>query len=167
MNPRNDKGEAKAITDYYLRHIQQQFYPDDERLYYKHRFMLIQAIAYPAKAMKEMGVWLPPSRIREILSEVIREIKHHGDTAHIKHFGAYFLHAVQTHIRIRREKFYEEGKTARALPVDSMPIAQILAGITVQEDETPEQTTDRLVEIASMFKPKRRQKAPASQMSLF
>jgi tRNA nucleotidyltransferase/poly(A) polymerase len=156
MNYRDEKGEAKAIIEDYLRVLRSQFYLDDDRRFFAQRYMLVQALAWPARAMREMGVWLPPERIRQILGEIIQEIKRHGATDQIRHFGAYFLHTVQAHVKHHRTAYYEEGKTARAVSVDSMPLERLLEGVKCSDQaETPAQTTDRLVEIADMFRPKR------------
>lgn len=169
MNPRDEKGEAQAIMHDYLRVIRSQFYLDDERRFYAHKAMHMQAISYPAKVLKKLGVWLPPKRIRQILDEIIRGIKQKGNTVNIEHFGGYFLTCVQSHVNKRRDRFYEEGKTARALGVGEMPLEEILAGAKVAEiqPETAEQTVERLVEIAAAFRPRRKPKALAKQMDLF
>jgi len=160
MNPRDEKGEARTILDDYLSVLRSQFYADNQREFFAQRYMLVQAIVWPARTMKSLGVWLPSARIRAILGEIIQGIKRKGDTANIKHFGAYFLYSVQSYVKIRQDHLYAEGKTARALPVGNMPLQEILAGAKVADEaETAEQTTDRLVEIADMFKPKRKPKA--------
>jgi hypothetical protein len=155
-----EQGEAQSIINDYLHMIRNQFYPDDQRRFFAHRYMLVQAIAWPARVLGEMEVWLEPQRIRQILNEIIQGIKHHGDTEGVKHFGAYFLSSVQKHVQKRKDHLYDEGKTARATAVGKMPLNQILAGAkVVEEAETAAQTSERLVQIADMFRPKRRQKA--------
>lgn len=168
MNDRDEQGNAKKLLQDYLHILQSQFYGDDPRLFFKHRYMLIQAIAAPAKALKKLGVWLPDKRLREILNDIILGIKQKGDTGNVNHFAAYFLTCVQSHMRVRNDHYYEEGKVARARSVAKMPLEDILQGVTVTEEETPAQTIDRLVELATTFKPKRRAKnTPDNQLPLF
>jgi hypothetical protein len=163
-----ERDAAQAIMQDYLRVLRTQFYLDDERLFYKHKFMLMQGIAYPAKVLKKLGVWLPPKRICQILDEIIRGIQQKGNTAHIDHFCGYFLTCVQSHVNKRRDRFYDEGKTARALAVGEMPLQDILKGVTVKEapTETAEQTVERLVEIAAAFRPRRKPKTVGKQLDL-
>jgi hypothetical protein len=169
VNHRDEKGNAEQLMKDFLHVLRGQFYGDDEPRFYAHKNMLMQAIAWPARVMVELGVWLPDKRLREILGEIIKGIKQKGNTGAVKHFGAYFLHSVQAHMKIRQDHYYQEGKTARSQPVDRLPFQEMLKSATVadQAEETPAQTCERLVQIAEAFKPKRRKKQVASQQTLF
>lgn len=150
MNDRPiEKQEAEEIMRDFLHVLKNQFYADDEKRFWKHRYILIQAIAWPASTLKQMGVWLPAKRLREILTEIVDTVKHHGATGQVAHFGGYFLHCVQAHMHHRRERFYEEGKTARAAAVAKLPLDAILSGVTVSDGE---ETTDRLANMARFIR---------------
>ena len=164
MITRDEKDEAEAIMKDYLHILRSQFYTEDEGRFYKHKFMLMQAIACPAKWLKKMGVGLPGKRLREILSDIIRGIKQKGNTGNVEHFAAYFLTCVQSHMRKRNEIYYNEAKTAASAAVAKMPLEAILQGAKVVETEPPTRTVERLVEIAAAFKPRRRAKVEAKQM---
>lgn len=155
-----DKSAAAQLVDDYLRTIQSQFYTGkaDLRQFYAQRFMLVQGIATPAKVLKSLGVWLPDKRLREILDDVILGIKRKGNTGGVKHWGAYFLTCIQSHMQIRKDHYYEEGKQHRAKGVATMPMENILKGVTVG-DESTGHIVDALVEVAAAFKPHRRKKA--------
>jgi len=168
MNYRDEKSEAQVIMQDYLRVLRGQFYGDNQRRFYLHQFMLMQAIAYPAKSLGKMGVALPGDRIREILDEIIKGIKQKGNTGIVEHFGGYFLTCVQSHMKIRQEHYYNEAKTALAKAVSSMPLKDILKGAAAlpeAPEETPAQICERLVEIAAAFKPRRKAKKVENQLS--
>ncbi|CAN5356812.1 hypothetical protein BH09VER1_BH09VER1_28850 [soil metagenome] len=144
-----DQTEASAMLEEYLRRVRSQFMADlPEKAYFQQRRLLIQAITFPAAYLHERGVWLPVKRLREILDEIIKGIKHHGATDRIQYFGIYFLTAVQSHMKIRQEAYYEEGKLSRTKPIGSMPLAEVMPGVKVADH--PAQVTDHLAEFARL-----------------
>lgn len=152
--------EAQKLVRDYLSVLQNQFYYEDPRRFFAQRDMLVQAITWPTRELKGMEVWLPLDRIRQILDEIILGIKRKGNTANISHFGGYFLICVQSHVQKRKDHLYDEGKTARAKAIGSMPLQEILAGAKVGDDQaSAARVADHLLQIATMFKPKRRPKA--------
>ena len=110
--------------------------------FFQERAMLIQAITFPAKWMKERGR-SPDFRLyRRILGTVIYTIKRHGNMAKIERFSVYFLHCVQEHMRHHGDEYYEAAKAAR-------PIASILPDVT--REVRPGRAPDRATEILSQM----------------
>jgi hypothetical protein len=158
IKPRDWKEEADRMLREYLYTIQNQFYLTDRRLFFKHRYMHVQAITWPQRIMVKMGVFLPFATQRRILDNIISDIKRKGTDA-IDHFGGYFLHCVQTHIKLRQDLYYNEAKAAAAKPVAGMPLEAILQGVRIEDRAMTEaRAAEYQLEIANTFKPKRRQK---------
>jgi len=109
---------ADSLVKNWLHRLKNQFYPDNAKDFYQQRSILITAITTPAHWLDERGVRLPEARIDAILTDILRGIMHHGDTAHIAYFCRYYLKAVQDHMKHQGDKYYEEGKSLRFI-VDS------------------------------------------------
>jgi len=175
LRPRNFKEEADQIRTDYLRILQTQFFLEDPRRFYAHRYQLLQAITWPQRMMLKMGVFMPFDTQRGILDLIISDIKKKGNTSSINHFGGYFLHCVQTHVKLRLDHYYDDAKAAAAVAVSSLPLDAILAGAVPQEGVMTEgRAAEYQIEIADTFKPKRRPKAEKpspkksdDQMALF
>lgn len=100
--------------------IRGQFYPDDEKKFWQERTLLLKAATYPAQWLDSRGVRLTQDRYSEILLGIIQTIKRHGNTANIRRFSAYLLHAIQTHMAHHGEEYYDEGKRTRQALEDVM-----------------------------------------------
>ena len=106
---------ADTLVKSFLHRLRTQFYPDNEKGFYQQRSMLISAITTPARWLEERGVRLPEQRLEEILVGILRGIMHHGNTGNIGFFCAYFLKAVQDHMKHQGDGYYEEGKSLRKI----------------------------------------------------
>lgn len=104
---------ADSLVKNWLHRLKNQFYPDNAKDFYQQRSVLITAITTPARWLDERGVRLPEKRMDAILTDILRGIMHHGDTARIGYFCRYYLKAVQDHMTHQGEKYYEEGKSLR------------------------------------------------------
>jgi len=158
------------LVDEYLGRLNRQFYYDGpKKSFFWDRSLLIQAIQAPAVYLYDRGIRreFPVDKYRTILDTVITGIQHHGDTAHIQHFGRYFLTSVQSHMRSHHgDAYYQEAIATR----------NVCAGIDagrVFKKKTP--VTDSTVEIlataaklAAQKRGKKRTKvAPAPEPDLF
>ena len=158
------------LVDEYLGRLNRQFYYDGpKKAFFWDRSLLIQAIQAPAVYLYDRGIRreFPVEKYRQILNTVIAGIQHHGDTAHIQHFGRYFLTSVQSHMRSHHgDAYYQEAIATR----------NVCAGIDagrVFKKKTP--VTDSTVEIlataaklAAQKRGKKRTKvAPAPEPDLF
>lgn len=104
---------ADSLLKNWLHRLKNQFYPDTPKEFFQQRSILITAITHPAHWLDERGVQLPEARLDAILTDILRGIMHHGDTARIGYFCRYYLKAVQDHMTHQGEKYYEEGKSLR------------------------------------------------------
>ena len=149
--------------------LRRQFYPDrsQAKAFFQQRTMLLRAVLYLASWLKERGVWLKEDRYRQILMEIVQGIKQHGATAEIRNFGAYFLHAVQEHVKIHGDRYYQEGKSIRNA------VDQALSTLPKAQASDPEAFIDQLAQAAALLKagaPKRKpstaRRKPDKQMGL-
>ena len=106
--------DSDLITNY-LHRIRRQFYPDDEKGFFQQRTVLIDALTTPARWLDERGVRIPERRLCEILDEILKGIMNFGATGEIQYFCRYFLYAVQQHMKHQGDRYYEEGKSLRAI----------------------------------------------------
>lgn len=156
---------AAEIVEDYLHKIRSQFYPDDFKKFAQQRAMLIKGITHLASWLKMRGTRLPDRRYRQILDDIINDIKRHGQTGKIQYFCRYFLHVVQTHVQHHDEEYYAEAKSLRnALDRFTGDLTKKQANQVI---EAQDDTTDRLAEIhrAISTKARRRPKKTDTQMS--
>lgn len=78
--------------------------------------------------------------------EIITGIKHHGKTGEIRFFSGYFLHAVQQHMKIQGERYYNEGKGARN------QAEKALGAIWAVAPAPEDQACDRLADLHALLK---------------
>jgi len=153
----------------YLHRIRNQFYPDDEKGFFQQRTQLITAITTPARWLDERGVRVPERRLCEILDEVIVGIQRFGATGEIKFFCRYFLFAVQEHMKHQGERYYEEGKSLRA--ITNSALDTLTKKQRARLGDAEDATTSRLADLNRLMretaaKKKKAVKAPASQLDL-
>ena len=142
----------KHFIDDELRIIRREFYPVEKK-FYQDRRDLIAAITWPARWLNERGVKAPASMYRKILQTVIAGVKRHANRARIRHFGLYFLHTVQEHMRHHGDAYYYNAKAAR-------PIGSLLPAATSRISRTSaeaarvaqDRTTELLAEIGSIVR---------------
>ena len=157
----SDPGAARRIVQDFLHVLRTQFYADKAKAFYQERAILIRAITWPAAYLAKRGVGLTEADHRQLLTDQIRTIQHHGDTAAIRYFCRYFLHVIQQHMKFHGEDYYDSGKGIRALAAGALDSLQARAAAGALE------TTDRLAEIhAAIRLPKRRKKAAATPEQL-
>ncbi|MEI6034491.1 MAG: hypothetical protein WCS65_09455 [Verrucomicrobiae bacterium] len=155
----------------YLHRIRTQFYPDDEKGFFQQRSILLNAITTPARWLDERGVRIPERRLCQILDEILKGIMHHGATGKIQYFCRYFLFAVQEHMRHQGDRYYEEGKSLRAITNTAMEVLtkKQRARLSDAQDATTSRLADlnRLVRETAVKK-RKQAKAPAGkQLDLF
>lgn len=161
--------KAQEYLQHWLRNLRMDFYqgatakdqPAKDKAFFQQRHQLIQALTYPASFLSERGVYLPGDRINQIMRVLVEDIKTHGNTGAIKHFGVYFLQVVQSHFKKNDETYYEEGKTAAARSVNSMKLGDIFKGMPDSDDgEKPHTFTEELAAFQKLTRsgPKKGQK---------
>jgi hypothetical protein len=100
--------------------LRDQFYFDRPKkaFFYDHS-LLVDAVTYPAGWLFRKGMTreFPADRYREVLLSIVQDIKRHA-TGEIRHFGRYFLHAVQEHMKHQGDRYYEECKHVRDIVSD-------------------------------------------------
>jgi hypothetical protein len=135
-----------------------------DRQFFQEQDLILQAIAFPAKHLKERyGVKAPDSVYRKGLMTVIETVVAKGNRAKIARFSVYFLHCVQEHLRIHGEEYYEDAKASMRLAV-TMP--EVMSRVRVGEIE---RTADVLLELDRALRSKagRKRKAVPAQPTLF
>jgi hypothetical protein len=100
-----------------LRTIGQQFYLDRDKLFFQERKKLLQAITLPAKWLSTRGFEkeIPAARYRQIVMDVIQDVKRFGSMPTRRTPALYFLSVMQKHLQHHGEEYYEEAKASRNL----------------------------------------------------
>lgn len=92
--------------------IRGQFCPDwDNRNWNMHLWLVQRAVIYPATWLNKRGIFVAPERYRELLLELLQEVKVKG--GEIKFPPGYLLKCVQDHMRFNADRYNSEGKAAR------------------------------------------------------
>ena len=163
--------EAPAeLMALFLRSIKNQFYKaPHEKLFYQEKFLLQQAITYPAAYLQARGVGLPIERYKALLTTIIRTINAHGNLATVRSPGRYLLHAVQEHMRHHGEDYYEAGKRTRDALADAlMGLKPRTKGAEIQSADSPVAALAETNRILSAGKGGRRKAStPAVQTDFF
>jgi len=149
------KPEVQQFVEEMLGLIRRDFFCEvTPKRFFQERPMLIKAICYPARWMKERGMSLRTNQdaiciYRRILVTVIQTIKRHGNLPKIHCFGRYLLTSVQEHMRFQGEGYYEQAKAAR-------PIAAVLPGVTrhVRPGLAPDRATETLAQMSQILRSK-------------
>lgn len=158
LRPAEPGGASRIVQDF-LHVLRNQFYADDPKGFFQQRWLLVRGISYPAKYLADRGVGLTEADHRELLTNQIRGIQHHGDTRAIRFFGRYWLHVIQQHMKHHGEDYYDSGKKLRQ--VADTAIESIRGQAAAQALEV----TDRLAEIAAAIRPPTRRKKPAAAVA--
>ena len=74
---------------------------------------LMRVVTYPASRLNAQGVTVAPERYKEILLEIFKGIKQHGQTGAVKFWPGYLLKCVQSHWEVHGEEYYQEAKGIR------------------------------------------------------
>jgi hypothetical protein len=89
-----------------------------------YHFIRDRVVLWPATWLDKRGVTLKPERYKQIILEVLHEIKHHGNTGNIGYWPAYLAKCVQERFKHRSEEIYEEGKALRNQLETALSVAQ-------------------------------------------
>jgi hypothetical protein len=104
------------IMDDLLGAVHRQFCPDLQgKAWFTQVGFFRRVLTWPASWLDRRGVSLPPARYKEILLGVFNEIKGHGNTSVVKRWPGYLLRCLQSHFSHQGDRYYEEGKSIRAL----------------------------------------------------
>lgn len=76
-------------------------------------FMLKNVVLWPAAWLTRRGVTLKPERYKQIILEVINEVKAHGKTEAIKYWPGYLMKCVQSRFKHHEDDIYAEAKSLR------------------------------------------------------
>lgn len=96
--------------------IRGQFYGDcPERWHKDQHFIKERFVLWPAAWLHSRGVTLSAMRYREILLDVLDDVKRHGSTGVVRHWPGYLTHCIQEHFRHHEDEIYEEGKAVRTV----------------------------------------------------
>jgi hypothetical protein len=92
--------------------IRGQFCPDwDDKAWNTHLWLVQRTVIYPAAWLNKRAIFVPPDRYRELLLELLQEVKRKGGA--IKFPPGYLLKCVQDHMRFNADRYNTEGKVAR------------------------------------------------------
>lgn len=100
-----------------MRSIRNQFCADltDKAWFKDHYHFLRKNVAmWPARFMVGKGFSIPGARYREIMFEILGDVKRHGDTGKVRAWQHYLMACVQRHWRHHWEDYYAEAKSVRA-----------------------------------------------------
>jgi hypothetical protein len=105
---------ASAIVEGLLQTLRREFYHDraEERWYWELP-LLKKAVTLPAWDLSKRGAELPAERYEAILLGIIATIRKEGNVNAVRNFGQYLLTAVQRHMRVRWNQYYQEALALR------------------------------------------------------
>lgn len=106
--------------------IRRQFYADapPKKWFQDRAFILRNVVLYPAGWLNAKAVTLPPARYKQIILEVLQDIKRHGATDSIAYWPGYLRHCLQQHFRHNGEQIYNEAKSARTIAEHALAIGR-------------------------------------------
>lgn len=125
---------AAELTDQTLLAVRREFYRGNDKGFFQERNLLVKAITYPADWLNRKGAKLPAAKYRAILQTVLDAMKRHADRAAIRRVSAYFLHAVQEHMKHHGEEYYLAAKQLRPAGVAAQRIVGKLRPGDVETD---------------------------------
>ena len=106
---------AKLVEDF-VRTIKAQFYLDvPEQRFRQQRAMLVQAITYPANWLvgKGMNQEISASRYRQLIDDVVQEVKRFGQMSEAHSPAHYFFKVMKSHMEHHGEEYYDECRGIR------------------------------------------------------
>jgi hypothetical protein len=151
----------------FIRIIKDQFYLDvPERRFRQQRSMLVQAITYPAAWLAKRGMTqeISSSRYRDLINDVVAEVKRFGRMSEAYSPAHYFFKVMQTHMAHHGEEYYDECRSVRNA------VAQVSASFRkAPATDSTLADLDTLYRLAKGAGGRRRvtQAAPAPQLDLF
>ena len=97
--------------------IRRQFCPDmPDKIWYKahYHWLRKRAVMWPASFMVGKGFTIPGARYKQILLDVLQEVKRYGNTRQVRAWQPYLITCIQSHFRHHWEDYYAEAKSVRA-----------------------------------------------------
>ena len=137
-------GPSGALVEEFLQMIRNQFYFDKPDFHFhQHRSILIKAFTYLAwwLAGKGMTQEIPADRYRQLIQDVITEVKRMGQMSSAVSPAHYFLKVMQTHVAHHGEDYYDECRSVRNA------VAQVTSGLA----KAPE-TDSTLADLAALHR---------------
>jgi hypothetical protein len=149
-------------VDELLRNIRHQFYTEAPlKKFLQDQNVLLLAVTWPAKWLKERGVTWSEQRYLQTLYDLLQQIKRHGATGEIQYFPGYLLKVIQDHFAHNGEDYCDEGKRARYAWEKALGTA--LGATRAAQIRADEQTLDTLAQAHRVLAiQRRRPKAKAS-----
>ncbi len=148
--------EATPVNvDDLLKNIRDQFYTDaTAKKFFQDRNVLLLAITWPAKWLKERGVTWSGPRYFQVLYDLLQEIKRHGATGSIAYFPGYLVKVIQDHFAHNSDAYCDEGKRARHAWEKALGTA--MGATRAAQVRDAEQTLDTLAQAHRVLAMKRR-----------
>jgi hypothetical protein len=158
-------GPSGDLVQEFLQMIRNQFYFDKPDFHFhQHRSILIKAFTYPASWLATRGMTreIPADRYRQLIQDVIQEVKRFGQMSTSRSPAHYFFKVMQTHMQHHGEDYYDECRSVRNA------VAQITAGMTkVPETDSTLADLAALHRLATSGARKVVQKPASPQLDLF
>lgn len=112
--PRSHQPTPLELRDELLRFISSQFYPGRTLQFTKDTPRLLKWVVLKlAEYLDERGVSIGTDRYLEIMRGILMDALRFGDTGNITYLPAWLGKVVESHLRIRGEQYYDEGKALR------------------------------------------------------
>ena len=165
MKDRQEQELGSQIVADLLVAVRNQFYGDvgPKKWFQDRRFILRNVVLWPAAWLNKRGVTLPPERYRQILLEILQDIKRQGNTGAVRYWPAYLMHCVQEHWKHHGDDYYQEGKSMRSAVERSL-----MAFRRVQEAPAGPDPVRQMAEARAIIQtPKRTRKRAPKQGLLF
>lgn len=139
-----------------LTNIRNQFYTEaTAKKFFQDRNVLLLAITYPAKWLKERGVTWSSDRYFQTLRDLLQEIKRHGATGQVKYFPGYLLKCVQDHFAHNSDTYCDEGKRMRS--AWERALGRAISAAQSKQIQEDERTVEVLAQAHRVLAIKRRQ----------
>lgn len=144
--------------------VRNQFCPDltAKEWGQESHFIKRRVLMWPAAFIQGKGFTLPVDRYGQIMREIFKGIKQHGQTGEIRYMPGYLLHCVQEHWKKHWEDYYGESKSMTTIAdaaIVGLARTPTRSGPTVE----PIAAAHRILAAA-----KRKSKAkPVDQLNLF
>ena len=109
-------GLSGKLVEDFLQMIRGQFYFDKPDFHFhQHRPILIKAFTFPASWLAARGMTreIPAERYRQLVQDVIQDVKRFGQMSSAISPAHYFFKVMQTHMDHHGEALYDECRSVR------------------------------------------------------